>query len=1098
MKKIEARAGNYQSVLKLKLLRIMKLTLLLLTIACMQVSAKTYSQGSITLNMKAAEMKKVLMAIEKNSDYRFLFDEDVVKGKPRISIQVSDANINDVLVRLFSNTGISYRILNTNLVVLKEAATAAGLVDVREITVTGRVTNAAGEAIPGVSVSLKGSTVGTTTDANGAYSITVPDDAVLVFSSVGFADREEVVAGRTSINVTLASSERTMDEVVVVGYGSLRRSQVVGSVAKVGGAEITKQPVLTAAQGLQGKASGIQIIASGDPGSQPQVRIRGTNTVQGDANPVYIVDGVITDNIVGINNSDIESIEVLKDAASQAIYGSRAANGVILITTKRGRAGKMRIELNSYVGVKSMTSKVKMADARTYAQFTNEARGYDNQAPLFPDINALEYDTDWFNEVIQNGLIQNHSVGLSGGTDKTTYYFSAGYFEDEGIVKNENFKRLNFRLNNTYKVASFLEFGHNLNLSVTRGFNKPNPFNDAYRNAPTTPTRFPNGDYGLLVGLSVGNPVKANDLVYNTSKGTRIQGDVYSVLKPIKNLSIRTSFAFNRNDYNNLNFNYPYNPISIGDDNISSLAIGSGNGFYYNFDNNATYNGRIGRDHEFIATLGYSAEQTTTQAQSASGNDVPVQKNLWYLNRADQNTLQSSSDGSQVRRASLYSRLTYTYNNKYSVSGVLRRDASSNFPTTNQWGTFYSVGASWLITREQFMENINWLNELKLRVGYGRLGNDRVSGVAYLNPVSQAGNYAFGGDTYPIVPGITINQIRNANVSWEVTQGTDIGLEFSVLRRRLTGEIAWYDKLSNVYIPVTVVALAGDNDNSVYSQAADVRNRGVEVSMRWQDNISRDFRYHVGFNITFNQNEVEKVNGNLQLRGGSLGNGEIVTYTVQGQEIGSFWVYDVIGIFENQDQVNSTPRVTGTKPGDFIYRDVNKDGVINDLDRVFVGSYQPKTYYGINAGFNWKNLDFSVDCYGNAGNKIYNGKKAIRLGNDNIEAARANDRWTPDNLDGTQPRASNSIPKPSTYYVESGTFFRVNNVTVGYTLPSSNWNIGMSSLRVFASAQNPIISKKFSGFTPELPGGNNGLSAGIELGIYPVSTTYMFGVNVTF
>ena len=1076
----------------------MKLTLLLLTIACMQVSAKTFSQGAITLNMKAADMKKVLMAIEKKSEYRFLFDEDVLKGKPRISIQVEDANINDVLGRMFSNTGISYRILNTNLVVLKGAGSGINLSDVREVTVTGRVTSSQGTPIAGASVSLKGSTVGTTTDENGDYSLTVPDDAVLVFSSIGFADHEETVGGRTSINVTLSASERTMDEVVVVGYGSLRRSQIVGSVAKVSGTEITKQPVLTAAQGLQGKASGIQIIASGDPGSQPQVRIRGTNTVQGDANPVYIVDGVITDNIVGINNSDIESIEVLKDAASQAIYGSRAANGVILITTKRGRAGKMRIELNSYVGVKSMTSKVKMAEARTYAQYTNEARGYDNQAPFFPDLDALEYNTDWFNEVIQNGLIQNHSVGLSGGTDKTTYYFSAGYFEDEGIVRNENFKRLNFRLNNTYKVASFLEFGHNLNLSVTRGFNKPNPFNDAYRNAPTTPVRFPNGDYGLLVGLSVGNPVKANDQIHSTSNGTRIQGDVYSVLKPIKNLSIRTSLAFNRNDFNNLTFNYPYNPISIGDDNLSRLSIGSGNGFYYNFDNNATYNRRFGSEHEVVATLGYSAERTSSQSSSAAGDDVPVQKNLWYLNRADQNTLTTSSDGSLVRRASLYGRATYTFANKYSVTGVIRRDGSSNFPTANQWGTFYSVGASWILTREGFLENVDWLNELKLRAGYGRLGNDRVSGVANLNPVSQAGNYSFGGDTYPIVPGITINQIRNANVSWEVTQGTDVGVEFTVLNRRLTGEVAWYDKLSNVYVPVTVVALAGDNDNSVYSQAADVRNRGVEVSMRWQDNVSRDFRYHVGFNITFNKNEVENVNGNLQLRGGSLGNGEIVTYTVEGQEIGSFWVYDAIGIFKTQAEVDATPRVTGTKPGDLIYRDVNKDGIINDLDRIFVGSYQPRTYYGINAGFNWKNLDFTIDCYGNAGNKVYNGKKAIRLGNDNIEAARANDRWTPDNLEGSQPRASNAIPKPSTYYVESGTFFRVNNITLGYSLPASNWNIGMSNLRVFASAQNPIISKKFSGFTPELPGGNNGLSAGIELGIYPVSTTYMFGVNVTF
>lgn len=969
----------------------------------------------------------------------------------------------------------------------------------RDVTVTGRVTNIEGQPVEGVSVSVKGTSQGTTTNSNGEYTLTVPDNATIVFSSVGFAEREEIVGGRTSINIVLTPQERTMDEVVVVGYGSLRRSQVVGSVAKVSGSEITKQPVLTAAQGLQGKAAGIQIIAAGDPGSQPQVRIRGTNTVQGDANPVYIVDGVITDNIVGINNADIESLEVLKDAASQAIYGSRAANGVILITTKRGRAGKARIELNSFVGVKSMTSKVKMADARTYAQFTNEARQYDNQAPLFPDINALEYDTDWFSESIQNGMIQNHSVSLSGGTDKTTYYFSAGYFQDEGIVRNEDFKRFNVRLNNTYKLAPFFEFGHNLNLSVTRAFNKPNPFADAYRNAPTTPVRFADGDYGLLVGLSVANPVKANDLTHNTTNGTRLQGDVYSVIKPIRDLSIRTSFAFNRNDNNGLVYNYPYRSVGpIFVENISNLNINSGTGFYFNFDNNATYNRRFGV-HEFVGTVGYSAERTRITTQSARGDSVPVERNLWYIDRARPTSITANSDGSLVRRASLYSRLTYTFNNKYSFSGVLRRDGSSNFPVANQWGTFFSLGGSWVLTRENFLQDVAWLDELKLRAGYGRLGNDRVPGtVASLNPFSPAGFYDFGSANYPLAPGATFNQVRDANVSWEVTKGVDVGLEFTALNRRLSGEIAYYNKLSNVYIPVTLVALAGDNDNSVFSRAADVRNDGVELGLNWRDNAGKDFRYNVGFNITFNRNNVDDVTGSLLLRGGSLGNGEVVTYTVEGREIGSFWVYDVIGIFETQEQVDGTPRITGTKPGDFIFRDVNKDGIINDLDRIFVGSYQPKVYYGFNAGFNWKALDFSVDCYGNAGNKVYNGKKAIRLGNDNIEADRAEDRWTPTNPTGSQPRASNTIPKPSTYFVESGNFFRVNNITLGYSLPASNWNIGMSSLRVFASVQNPIIIKKFSGFTPELPGGNNSLDAGIELGIYPVSTTYMVGVNVTF
>ncbi|QEH44074.1 TonB-dependent receptor [Chitinophaga sp. XS-30] len=1051
------------------------------------------------MHIKSADIKKVLAAIEKKSSYRFLYNQSLLESSPKVSVSAVDEEVLTVLNRLLENTSLAYEVVENNLVVLKQANSIF-----QDKRVKGRVTDESGVPVPGVAIRIKGTTNGTVTDGDGNFDLIVPEDAVLMLSSLGFASREIAVGEQTTIHVTLTASNTQLEQVVVVGYGTLRRSQVVGSVAKIDGKELARQPVLTAAQGLQGKASGIQVISSGAPGSQPQVRIRGTNTVSGDANPVYVVDGVITDNITGINNADIESIEVLKDAASQAIYGSRAANGVVLITTKKGRLGKMKIDFNSYVGLKSMTSKVKMADAQTYAQYTNEARGYDNQPPMF-GLDTLQYNTDWFDEATRNGMIQNYSLSLSGGTEKTSYYFSTGYFNDEGIVRNENFERVNFRLNNSYKIAPFLEFGHNINFSITRSNDKPNPFNDAYRNAPTTPVRFPDGDYGLLVGLSVGNPVKANELVDNTNKGTRLQGDVYTIIRPVEHLSLRSSFSFNRNNYDILNYSYAYTPVHTNDDRLSSLSVENGNSFYYNLDNNATYNRTFSNIHEVIATAGYSAERTKGFQLRATGDNVPAASNLWYLAYADPGSLEIPVNrGSLVNRASLYGRLTYTFDKRYNFSGVLRRDGSSNFPANNKWGTFYSAGASWVISQERFMADQRIFDELRLRVGYGKLGNDRVPGgsLSNVNPVSQAGNYWFGGGGYDIVPGITINQLRDAQVSWEETKGVDAGLEFSVLRRRLSVEATYYNKVSNVYIPVTLVALAGDNDNSVYSRAADVSNKGVELNLNWKDKVNGHFSYFAGFNITFNRNNVENVKGALQLRGGSLSNGEIVTYTVPGREIGSFWVYEVAGIFKTQEEVDATAaKITGSKPGDFIYTDVNKDGMITDLDRVFVGSYQPKTYFGLNAGFTWKNLDLSIDCYGNYGNKIYNGKKAVRIGNDNIELARAEGRWTPDNINATVPRASNTIPKPSTYYVESGDFFRINNITTGYNIPSRNWNIGITSLRIFASTQNPVIFKQFSGFTPELPGlsgSNNGIHSGIELGIYPVSTTYMFGINASF
>lgn len=494
-------------------------------------------------------------------------------------------------------------------------------------------------------------------------------------------------------------------------------------------------------------------------------------------------------------------------------------------------------------------------------------------------------------------------------------------------------------------------------------------------------------------------------------------------------------------------------------------------------------------------TVGYSSEQYDYKSIFASVKGAPNQSNLWYIEQGDLATATSGSSGELYTRASGYGRLTYTFNHRYSLSGSLRRDGSSRFPVGQKWGTFYSIGATWIVSNEDFMQGQNIFDELKLRGSYGKVGLDNISNLSVLTGVTILSKYyAFGGNTYDPVQAITFDQIKDAQATWEPTTGYDIGVEFLTLDRRLTGDIGIYNKLSDNYVSVTLPATVGDADRTVFSQAAEVRNKGLEASLKWSDDVTSDFSYFVGGNITFNNNNVENVKGNLQLRGGSLGNGEITTYTVEGQPIGSFWVYQVDGIYQTQEEIDNSPHFTGAQPGDLIYKDVNGDGVLSELDRVFAGSYQPDFYYGILAGFNWKNIDFSLDCYGTYGNKVYNGKKAVRFGNDNIEMDRATNRWTPDNPDGSEPRASNSIPKPSTYFVESGSFFRINNVTLGYTVPT-NKKI-FSKLRFYATAQNPILITKYSGFTPELPGSN--IASGIELNIYPVTSAYLLGVNVSF
>ncbi|MEH6304835.1 TonB-dependent receptor [Olivibacter sp. CPCC 100613] len=985
----------------------------------------------------------------------------------------------------------------------------------QEITIQGKVTDSLdGTGIPGVSVLIKGTGKGTQTDANGNYNIKAPSNATLTFSFISYSRQEIAINNQTTINVALASESEVLDQVVVVGYGTQKRSQIVGSVSSVKSEEITKQPVLTAAQGLQGKASGVQINASGQPGSQPQVRIRGVGSVTGNQNPIYVVDGVITDDITNINNSDIESVEVLKDASAQAIYGSRAGNGVILVTTKSGKTGKMTVNVNSYAGFRSMTNGVDMADGRSHAIYTNEAITNTNRLtgqndPVIFDPNNLPTQTtDWMDAITRQGLVQNYDVSVSGGTEKTTYYFSGGYFGDQGILKGAKYDRVTARLNNEYKIAPYLSVGHNLTVTYNKNENKPtSAFSSAYRMAPSAPVRNADGSYGYLSALNVGNPVAAIDYTNDFSNSTRLQGNAYVNVRPIEGLTLRGDFNFDKTDGGGKIYVPVYSVFSAQQNNRSSLNVINQGRFYYIMNLQATYSKTFAEKHELNATAGYSFERDRANRSNLRIFDVPNQRNLWYLNQGDPSTLivvepknNTANGGDLIRRVSYFGRMTYTYDNRYNISGSLRRDGSSSFPVNSKWGTFYSIGGSWNIANEHFMENQNLFDYLRLRVGYGQVGNDisiANNNLAVLQGVAQTGYYGFGYPDFPISLGQTYNKSRDALASWETTKGIDAGLEFGLLDSRLSGSFGYYNKLTEAYIPIRLPALAGDEDNTLYSQAAKVRNRGFEAAINWEERKNDDFSYRLGFNVTLNKNVVDEVTGNFQLRGGSLGNGEISTLSKVGEPIGSFWVYETDGFDEN---------------GNFRYRDVNGDGQLTESDRVFVGSYQPKTYFGFNAGVNYKQFDLSFDLYGNLGNKIFNGKRAVRFGNENIEQEVFDGRWTPNNTNASHPAPLNSIPRPSTYYIESGNFLRINNITLGYTFDNQKFTfLKDSKLRLFATAQNPFVFTSYSGYTPEIaeaassnsPQGSiatsgSAINSGIELNVYPIYSTYMFGLNLTF
>ncbi len=963
-------------------------------------------------------------------------------------------------------------------------------------TVSGTVTDGRGEALIGASVSVKGSQVGTVTDLDGKFTIPAAADATLVVSYTGFEPQEIAVGGQRSVAVTLAESSAVLEQVVVVGYGTQTRKQVTGAIASVRGDDLKKQPLLTPIQGVQGLAAGIQVIGTGEPGKQPRVQIRGINSILSSEQPLYVVDGVITDDITNINGADVLSVDILKDGAA-AIYGTRAGNGVILITTKKGRSGKLTVGLDSYRGFRKLINVVPMAGSPLYAQYTNEARAYDGQKPLFDDVAAIKNNTDWFKAISQNGLVQNHNLSVSGGTANADYLFSAGYYTDEGVLKGAQFDRVSLRANNEYRPFTFAKVGSVLNVNVAKSNNKSaGAFTDAYRMTPTVPVKDSLGNYGTLDALSVANPLATLELAHSTWKGNRFQGNLYGEIEPFKGLVYRSSWGFDKKQANSTDFSPIYKYGKYSNDH-TELRLSPYDQFYWVWDNTLRYSHTFGDIHSVELLGGHSAERDRWRGYTIRVADVPNDENLWYIGQGDPKTVTiTGENGGLLRRESWFGRLNYGLLDRYNLSATLRQDGSSAFPTGQKTGNFYSVGGSWIVSEENFLKNSGSVDYLKLRASYALLGNDNISRIvnnelSQLLLVSNTDPLSLPGGLFQ---GITINQLPNAAATWEDTKSVDAGVEFGLISH-ITGEFSYYNKLTHAYIHVPTPPVV--DPDGLLSKAADVRNKGVELSLKWTDDPSRDFGYRIGFNATFNRNNVEKVHGGIDLKEGGLGNGEVTTSTVEGKPLGSFWVYQTDGIFQTQAEIDAAPHVTGTLPGDFKYKDVNGDNIIDANDRIFAGSYQPKVYYGINLGVNWHGIDLGIDLYGNQGNKVYNGKKGVRFGNDNIEASRR-DRWRDYAPDDKEYRASNSIPKPSTYFVESGDFLRVNNITLGYTLPDAMLKrASISRVRIFGTAQNPFIWKKFSGFTPELPG-SNALNSGIELYVYPSVATFMAGFNLNF
>lgn len=913
-------------------------------------------------------------------------------------------------------------------------------------------------------------------------------------ATLGFSQAQTSASNDTKS--TQDSIEKPMEQAVVIGYATAKKKDLTGAMSSIKGAEIMQQPVLTASQALQSKMAGVQITNSGAPGSAPTVRIRGTGSVIGGAEPLYVVDGVITDDIRNINTADILTIDVLKDASSTAIYGVRASNGVILITTKRGGSGKPKLSYDGYAGVKLMSNKITMARPGTFSKYSNEAAG--TFAVLPSDITG---ETDWYAALTRPGNMNNHNLSISGGTEATSYLFSVNYYNENGILNDNSYERVSIRSNNEYRVSDRLKFGNNIGITRWNSNNKPfSLFTDAYNAAPIYNAKNPDGTYGFTPLSDVGNPLAKLELTDDKTWGNRFMSNFYGDLKLKKNLSFRSAFGLDYDNSRGANYQQKYRVSATQKYDTTTLTQSEMEKYRWIWDNTLTYTPSLKKGHHLSILAGHTAERYDGFEQSFKLDGVPFAQQYRYLNTGRDAVLGTINYQRPIadygRRESFLSRVSYNYQGKYLLNASFRRDGSSKFPTQNRWGNFPSVGLGWMVSNENFMKNVRSINMLKVRGSWGRVGNDRINPSEFVTLLSTGLSAVFGNQ---VSMGSTIAEIKDPNLKWETTEEIDLGIDFEAINGHIAGVIDFYNKktlgaLFNIPLPGGL----GDNNNSMLTNAADILNRGLEVSVRYNKNSKGPFNYSIGANATFNQNKVLGLGSGLPTNFGSLRNGEFATRVAAGQPIGSFWVYETNGIFQTEAEIDAAPHFLGAQPGDFRIIDQNGDGKLNDLDRIYVGSYQPKCYMGINGNFKYKQWDLNLDILGNFGNKVFNGKKTVRYGgNYNVEKSVADARWTPAKPSNTNPRAFNGVPKPTDYFVESGSYLRLNNFTLGYNLPARIAKKSkVQGYRFFITAQNALTWKKFSGFSAELPGGP--ADAGIELDIYPTSSTFLTGLSIQF
>lgn len=988
-------------------------------------------------------------------------------------------------------------------------------------TISGVVTDDSKEPLPGVTIRVKNSTIGTATDFDGKYSITAKAGDVLEYTYMGMQTQDKTVGSSSSvIDVVLLDDSKLIGEVVVIGYGSAKAKDLTSPISTLKSDEISRQMTASPMGGLQGKVAGIQIVGAGQPGSTPKVRIRGAGSFNVDNQvPLYIVDGMMFDNIDFLNNDDIENMSILKDASSSAIYGVRAANGVVIVTTKKGIPNrKPQVTYNGWVGFQKASNVLKMANSAQYTQFAKDGNDtgilnyVNNSIALYGGTDGVpNVNTDWYDELLKTALMQNHSVDVTGGSENTSYSIGVNYLEQEGILNVDNdYKRTNVKARIDAGVTDWLKIGANMILSSSnQQTNSGNPWISAYYNPSIYPAYDSNnitslnpdgyassGDVGLPTGFFYNPLAIANYSKYQNHYRTKILPSFYAEASFLDSkLTFKTSFNQSIEFYRFREFLPEFNINNSQQRNVNGLYKKTE---YFNnwlVDNVLTYKDSFGKNN-FSIMAGNSFRQEYWELQRIEGMGIPTgSENYWYIHNGTQNPSPNKpgdnatwpDNGTKYRGLSYFGRLMYDYDGRYLLTATMRADGSNKY--VEKWGYFPSVGLGWVVSGENFMkDNVSAINFLKLRANWGKLGNDKTAVTAPFSTVDFVQGGIFGGQAYP---GMTRNPFYS-RLKWEAVEEIDLGLDLSVLDNRLGITFDYYNRtIRNAIFGKSLAFGAG----SVDVNGGEMQNRGIELSFDWNDVIGKDFKYNANLNLTTLRNKVTDLDGNNNME---FNSGRQINRI--GEPFMSFYGYKVTGVYQNQAEVDADPIAVANnlQVGDFIYWAADREKGLTADDRVVLGSYMPKFTLGGNLGFVYKDVDFNMAFQGQFGFKIYNFNRAQRTSESsmNLDADLAKHYWRGEGTSNSYPSAAGlnrswNVGRMNSFLVEKGDYFTIQNIQVGYTFNNIIKSSNNSKLRVSVTAERPFNFFGYNGFTPQVWNG-------IDNNLYPQASTYTFGVKFIY